>query len=161
MLGRGAAASSLPVMQNANVYWNGQPVAVVIAGTLDQAAVENKKTNTEIMQSSEVKVPKPIDDFVAAVNGGDTEKFLAFFDEKEGVINDWGSKYVGHAAIKGWSDKEFIGAKGTMTPTGVERKDNEIKLWAGWKSNFYTGDSLFIFTVDGEKSKEMRIESAK
>lgn len=113
------------------------------------------------MENSQSKLPPPVDAFVAAVNAGDTDKFLAFFDEKTGVVNDWGRRYEGRAAIKGWSDKEFIGARGTITPTRVEHKDNVVSLWAGWKSSFYSGDSLFIFTIDGEKIKEMRIADAK
>ena len=35
--GKGSAASDLPVMQNAKVHWNGQPVAVVVAETQDAA----------------------------------------------------------------------------------------------------------------------------
>ncbi len=36
-LSSGAAASSLPVMQSDQIYWNGQPIAVVVAETQDQA----------------------------------------------------------------------------------------------------------------------------
>ena len=111
--------------------------------------------------SNEITLPKTIENFVKAVNDGNNEKFLAFFDKDKGVINDWGRKFVGHEAIKGWSDKEFIGAKGKMTPTKVDKKGDEYHVFADWKSNFYNGASLFIFTLDGEKIKEMRIESAK
>lgn len=122
------------------------------------------EANTINMSNSintEVILPKQVDSFVEAVNKGDEAKFLSFFDENDGLINDWGRKFVGHKAIKGWSDKEFIGAKGQIKPTKIEHKDNVISLWAGWTSNFYSGDSKFVFVVDGEKIKEMRIESAK
>jgi xanthine dehydrogenase YagR molybdenum-binding subunit len=33
----GSAAADLPIMQDAKIYWNGQPVAVVVAETQDQA----------------------------------------------------------------------------------------------------------------------------
>ena len=36
-LKKGMAASDLPIMQDASVHWDGQPIAVVIAETLDQA----------------------------------------------------------------------------------------------------------------------------
>ena len=35
--GEGAAGSELPVMQSGTVYWNGQPIAVVVANTQEQA----------------------------------------------------------------------------------------------------------------------------
>jgi xanthine dehydrogenase YagR molybdenum-binding subunit len=34
----GAAASDLPIMQDAHIHWNGEPVAVVLADTIEQAA---------------------------------------------------------------------------------------------------------------------------
>lgn len=127
----------------------------------DTQVSDNRATSTNSMRNREVILPKPIDSFVQAVNKGDTERFLSFFDQSEGIVNDWGRKFVGHKAIRGWSEKEFIGAKGRMTPTKVEQKDNVISLWAGWKSNFYTGDSKFIFTIDGEEIVEMRIVENK
>jgi hypothetical protein len=105
-------------------------------------------------------MPPIIKRFVAAVNRGDTAAFLAFFPDN-GIIDDWGRKFTGHAAIKGWSDKEFIGAKGTMTVKQATQAGNQIDVRAGWKSNFYTGDSRFIFVVDGNKIREMRITSDK
>lgn len=36
-LKKGMAASDLPILQDASVYWDGQPVAVVVAETLEQA----------------------------------------------------------------------------------------------------------------------------
>lgn len=133
-------------------------IFLLLFSILQVSACGNTANLTKNMDNSnEVTLPKPIENFVKAVNDGDNKKILAFFDAKEGVINDWGRKFVGHEAIKGWSDKEFIGAKGKITPTKVEQKGNEISLWAGWKSNFYSGDSKFVFIVDGEKIKEMRI----
>jgi xanthine dehydrogenase YagR molybdenum-binding subunit len=36
-LGKGVALSDLPIMQNASIHWDGEPVAVVVAETLEQA----------------------------------------------------------------------------------------------------------------------------
>jgi xanthine dehydrogenase YagR molybdenum-binding subunit len=36
-LGKGVALSDLPIMQDAAIHWDGQPVAVVVADTLEQA----------------------------------------------------------------------------------------------------------------------------
>lgn len=104
-------------------------------------------------------LPEPVQQFVEAVNRGDTEAFLDFFPE-DGVVNDWGRRFVGHDAIRGWSDGEFIGAEGTMTPQHVTVDGNEVDVTAGWVSNHHTGDSRFVFVVDGEEIKEMRITSA-
>lgn len=123
--------------------------------------IEPKADNENSMALTQITVPPLIDQFVAAVNASDEAAFLSFFDESTGLINDWGRKFVGHSEIKRWSDKEFIGAKGRMTPQRVETDGNTITLWAGWKSEFYSGDSKFVFIVDENKIKEMRIESAK
>lgn len=101
-------------------------------------------------------LPSPIDAFVAAVNRGDAETALAFFG-RDGVVDDWGTRYVGAAAIAQWSVREFVGAKGRLTPTRVSRDGERIVVDAGWASSFYSGDSRFVFTVDGQRIREMRI----
>lgn len=102
------------------------------------------------------ELPAPVARLVAAVNGGDTDAFLALFPAN-GVVDDWGRKFSGHAAIRGWSDKEFIGAKGTLTPNTVTVSGHTVTVDAGWKSSFYSGDSRFIFVLDGDSIQEMRI----
>lgn len=67
---------------------------------------------------------------------------------------------TGHKEIKAWSDKEFIGAKGIITPQRIQTNGNVSSLWAGWKSNYHSGDSKFVFATEGNKIIEMRIERA-
>ncbi|MBD2772873.1 xanthine dehydrogenase family protein molybdopterin-binding subunit [Iningainema tapete] len=45
--GKGAAASALPILQQADVHWNGQPVAVIVAQTQDQAEAAAKLVEVE------------------------------------------------------------------------------------------------------------------
>lgn len=135
---------------------------LIFISILQATACEAKSGVVKTMSNSDqTNLPPTLETFVKAVNDGDNEKFLSFFDKEKGVVNDWGRKFVGHEAIKGWSNKEFIGAKGKMTPTKLEKSGEEYRVLANWKSNFYSGASLFIFTLDGETIKEMRIESAK
>jgi hypothetical protein len=47
------------------------------------------------------ELPPLIDRFVAAVNRGNTEAFLACFPA-DGVVDDWGRRFTGHEAIRGW-----------------------------------------------------------
>jgi SnoaL-like domain len=103
-----------------------------------------------------VKVPPPVDKLVEAINGGDTEAFLAFFSPN-GAVEDWGRRFEGRAAIRRWSDKELIGAKGVMTVTKASVRGSKITMDADWKSNFYTGSGRFTFTIEGDKISEMRI----
>ena len=104
-------------------------------------------------------LPRPVGRFVDAVNRGDTDAFLAFFPA-DGAVDDWGRRFEGHEAIRGWSDREFIGADGTMTPQTVEVRGDEVDVVAGWASTHHNGDSRFVFVVDGDRVREMRITSA-
>ncbi len=101
-------------------------------------------------------VPEPVSGFIAAVNAGDTERFLDYFPT-DGVVNDWGREFHGHDAIRGWSDREFVGAQGTLTPANVTHEGNTITVDGDWASNHFTGPSRFVFTVDGDAVREMRI----
>ena len=102
-------------------------------------------------------LPTVIERLRQAINRGDTDAFLAFFPE-DGVVEDWGRRFSGHAAIRGWSDKELIGAKGTLTITKVlSASTQKVEVVADWKSSFFSGTSNFTFTLEGEKVREMRI----
>jgi hypothetical protein len=49
------------------------------------------------------------------------------------VVDDSGQRFVGHDAIRRWSDAEFIGAKGHMIVTSVEQKENVVNVTADWE----------------------------
>ncbi len=100
--------------------------------------------------------PPPIDAFISSVNAHDESAFLDAFTE-DGVVNDWGRMFQGRAAIKQWSDKEFIGAHGTMTVTDVAVTDGEVRVTADWRSTHANGLSLFAFTILDHKIQQMRI----
>ncbi|WP_375450648.1 hypothetical protein [uncultured Devosia sp.] len=95
-----------------------------------------------------------------AVNAGDTDAFLAFFPST-GSVEDWGRRFSGHPAIRGWSDKELIGAQGTMTfgPV-IERSPERISLQVDWISTFFTGPGIFTFVLADGKIAEMKISGA-
>jgi hypothetical protein len=101
-------------------------------------------------------LPDPIDRFVEALPRGAT-KTLLIFSPKDGVVIDSGRRFAGHDAIRGWSDREFIGAHGRMTVKKVEQKKNAVTVRAAWKSNFYNGPARFEFVLDGEQVRELRI----
>lgn len=103
--------------------------------------------------------PALVQKFVKAVNEGDTEEFLSFFQDNGSVL-DSGRRYSGFDAIKQWSDHEFIGAEGRIEIKELEPpQGNLLKMQADWKSTFYSGQSEFefIFTSDG-KILELRIQ---
>lgn len=95
-----------------------------------------------------------VEHFIAAVNRGDGAAVLAFFPD-DGVVDDWGRRNVGRNAIKSWSDKEFVGAKGRMA--AVHRCQGQ----RGYSRGRMEEQLLFrlqpIHIIDGDQIREMRI----
>jgi len=92
-----------------------------------------------------------------ATNRQDWPGFMALFGD-DPVVNDWGTVYRGVTAIKGWSDREMIGAKGTLTITRmISDKDGKIAFDTDWQSNFFSGPGRFTLTVRDGKITELRI----
>ena len=103
------------------------------------------------------ELPALVEDLRQAINRGDTDAFLAFFPA-DGVVEDWGRRFTGHTAIRGWSDRELIGAKGTLTILAVLSATPErVEVLTGWKSSVFTGESKFTFSLAGNKVRELRI----
>jgi ketosteroid isomerase-like protein len=105
---------------------------------------------------SSSNVPEPIAAFIDAVNRQDEDGFLDAFTA-DGAVDDWGRVFSGRAAIKGWSDKEFIGARGTLTVESVSLADGEVTVIGDWRSNYANGLSKFVFDVHGDKITRMTI----
>ena len=92
-----------------------------------------------------------------ATNAQNWPAFVALFHDNA-VVNDWGSVYRGTQAIKGWSDREMIGAKGTLTITRVVSDTGAvIAVDTDWKSSFFSGAGRFTLTVKDGKISELRI----
>ncbi|MEP7042938.1 MAG: nuclear transport factor 2 family protein [Dokdonella sp.] len=99
---------------------------------------------------------EPANGFLEAINRNDVAAFLAYFPD-DGVVDDWGTRYVGHARIRAWSDREFIGVQVHLSVTGVRLSGNEISIAATVGGNGFKGLSRFVIVVDGQKIREMRI----
>lgn len=127
-------------------------LALLLAVAAPVAAAPATPSEGSVMS----ELPAPVAQLVAAVTAGDTDAFLALFPA-DGVVDDWGRRFSGHAAIRRWSDKEFIGAKGVLTPRKISRSGDTVTVDAGWKSSYYSGDSRFVFVLDGDSIREMRI----
>ena len=102
------------------------------------------------------KLPITIGRFFDAVHKADTNAFISFFPN-DGVLIDSGRRFTGHAQILGWSDREFIGARGRMQIRTVEESAEEVIVTGRWASNFYTGLARFAFTLDGDKIRQINI----
>ncbi len=101
-------------------------------------------------------VPSPLDRLIAAVNAGEVEAFLDFF-AADGVVDDWGREFRGCEAVRGWSDREFIGSAVTLRVTAVAQNGAEVVVSAEVGGDGFNGPSDFAFTVEDELVRRMRI----
>ena len=102
------------------------------------------------------ELPEPVARLLDAANDHDTEAFLASFTE-DGVVDDWGREFAGADAIRGWSDREFIGVAVVLTVTGTAIADDETTISADVGGEGYNGASHFTFTVSGDLVSRMTI----
>lgn len=102
------------------------------------------------------QIPTTIANFIEVVNAHDEQGFLDAFTP-DGTVDDWGREFVGREAVKGWSDKEFIGATGTITPEEVTDEGDRVTVIGDWASTHANGRSSFAFDLDGDKIAKMTI----
>ena len=102
------------------------------------------------------EVPSQVQRLLDAANAGDIDAFLAGFTE-DGVVDDWGREFRGAAAIRGWSDNEFIGKQVSLDVTGVASKAGETVVTAQVGGNGFNGPSHFSFRVAGDRVSRMTI----
>ena len=101
-------------------------------------------------------IPEPVASFITAVNDHDEQAFLDAF-APDGTVDDWGRDFTGREQIKTWSDKEFIGSRGTLAVEEVDIAASTITVIGDWRSNHANGRSKFVFDVDGDKLAKMTI----
>jgi ketosteroid isomerase-like protein len=101
-------------------------------------------------------IPEPVAAALAAANANDTGAFLDCFTE-DGVVDDWGREFRGREEIRGWSDREFIGARVSLEATAVEERDGATVITAQVGGDGFNGPSHFSFRVEGEKLARMTI----
>jgi xanthine dehydrogenase YagR molybdenum-binding subunit len=107
-LGKGFALSDLPIMQNAEVHWDGEPVAVVVAETLERAeyaasliSVEYEAQTPEVsFEGAKAKAVVP-DDIMGEppeITIGDASKALA--EAEVSVSHTYRAPRYNHNAIE-------------------------------------------------------------
>ncbi|RBP67278.1 SnoaL-like protein [Brevibacterium sanguinis] len=105
---------------------------------------------------TEPQIPDTVARFIGLVNAHDEEGFLEAFTSG-GTVDDWGREFTGREAIKAWSDKEFIGATGTLTPEEVTTAGDQVTVIGDWSSTWANGRSSFTFDVVGDHISRMTI----
>ena len=110
------------------------------------------------MASRRAFVPDPVTQLLEAANANDTEAFLGAFADG-GVVDDWGREFVGGDAIRGWSEREFIGKHVSLQILGVQRNGDATVITADVGGEGFNGPSHFSFLVDGERVSRMTIRA--
>ena len=103
-----------------------------------------------------LSIPQVVADFIDAVNRQDEQAFLDAFTP-EGYVDDWRRTFTGRDAIKSWSDAEFLGAKGTLSPQSCTQDGDVARVIGDWRSNHANGLSSFEFKLRGERIVSMTI----
>src|SRR5215469_4852839 len=94
--------------------------------------------------------PAPVARLLEAANANDTEAFLATFVDG-GVVDDWGREFAGADAIRGWSDREFIGKRVSLDVRAIEQQGDATVITAEVGGDGFNGPSHFSFVVDGDR----------
>jgi hypothetical protein len=104
------------------------------------------------------ELPEPVAALIEAANANDTAAFLGTLTA-DAVVDDWGREFSGHDAIRGWSEREFIGVDVSLEVTGVERRRDETTVTAMVGGKGFNGPSHFTFRVSGDRVARMTIRA--
>jgi ketosteroid isomerase-like protein len=102
--------------------------------------------------------PQPVAALIEAANAGDTAAFLACLTP-DAVVDDWGREFRGPDAIRGWSDREFIGVEVSLEVTAVEQRDGATTVTATVGGQGFNGPSHFTFQLDEDRVARMTIRA--
>ena len=105
---------------------------------------------------TEMKLPKPIETYIRAINAGDAAALQTRF-AADAVVKDVGREIHGIAAIKEWADREIFAVNVALEVKGIVERDGQTIVTVKIDGTFdRTGlpDPLLMnhcFTVAGGK----------
>lgn len=99
---------------------------------------------------ADITVPAPVQALVDAINGADTEAFVAAFTA-DGFVDDWGRVLRGPDGVRSWAGSDAIGMGARMTVLSAETEGDTTRIRFGWSSRRFNGESEGIFVIDGDR----------
>ena len=106
-------------------------------------------------------LPKPVQEFLSATERYDTDCLMQLF-ARGATLRDEGKEYQA-AAIREWSDRQFLGAKVTLKVIGTTTQDEETVISTEVDGNYESWGITepfyldFRFTLNGAKITRLRI----
>jgi hypothetical protein len=100
----------------------------------------------------------PVARLLEAANANDTDAFLATFVDG-GVVDDWGREFAGTEAIRGWSDREFIGKRVSLKIDDIQQQGDLTVVTAQVGGDGFNGLSHFSFSIQGHRVSRMSIRA--
>jgi hypothetical protein len=94
----------------------------------------------------EVAIPAAFERMIAATNAEDTEAFLKCF-AANGVVNDWGRRFAGAAAIASWNERENIGVHARIALGAATQEGPVIVVPVTVSGEGYNGGGSFAVEV--------------
>jgi SnoaL-like domain len=104
------------------------------------------------------QIPAPVERLLNAANGHDTDAFIAAFVD-DGAVDDWGREFVGPEAVRGWSDREFIGKRVSLEIRDVRQDGDTTVVTAQVGGDGFNGPSHFGFLLRGARFSRMTIRA--
>jgi hypothetical protein len=118
----------------------------------------HSKESTGIEPPPIPAMPPAVRTLIDAANAGDTEAFLAGFTAHLGLVDDWGRRFHGTHAIRGWSDAEFIGRNVALDVVHFySPREAEVVVIAIVGGDGFNGPCTLSFRIVDNKVTEMRI----
>ena len=101
-------------------------------------------------------LPNEVARLLAATNAEDREGFLDAFTD-DGVVDDWGRRFVGHERIAEWDAGENIGVHARIEATSVRRSGDTVEFGVQVTGDGYNGGGTFTATLRDGRIAELVI----
>jgi hypothetical protein len=101
-------------------------------------------------------LPDEVARLLAATNAEDRDRFLDAFTE-DGVVDDWGRRFVGRERIAEWDAGENIGVHARIEATSVRRSGDTVEFGVRVTGDGYNGGGTFTANVRDGRIAELVI----
>lgn len=93
--------------------------------------------------------PEQVTAFVDAINDANMDAFVALFTP-DGIVNDWGTEYIGHDRVRRWAHTDAIGAGARMRILSAVTEGSTTTIRFEWRSRVFNGESTGVFLIEND-----------